>query len=261
MAVTDPAKTISGATRYDAWGNVIAATGAIPLYGYTGREPDATGLVYYRARYYDPSTGTFTQKDPIGIKGGINPYAYVQNNPVNLTDPEGLLPVGSVQVADSSYFSNWGSDAGNGTTSGANTSTSMAYVQNNPVNPSGLDGVSVASAITTFAGTIKSIVNPQTTAGQLVIGIVVDSTAQMLNIAPNKTLSNVGGITTGTLSTGLALASGGAGAVALSGFGLGLSIGNTINNLPVPGTNGLNIQQTITEGLINGRNPFNRNYK
>ncbi|WP_458250536.1 RHS repeat-associated core domain-containing protein [Geobacter anodireducens] len=122
VAVTDPAKTVSGVTRYDAWGNVIAATGAIPQYGYTGREPDTTGLVYYRARYYDPSTGTFIQKDPIGLTGGVNPYAYVQNNPVNLTDPEGLLPVGSVQVADSSYFSNWGSDAGNG------------IIQNNPIN-------------------------------------------------------------------------------------------------------------------------------
>jgi RHS repeat-associated protein len=63
----------------------------VPTYGYTGREPDASGLVYYRARYYDPSVGRFTARDPVGYLDGINRYAYVGNNPVNFTDPNGLL--------------------------------------------------------------------------------------------------------------------------------------------------------------------------
>jgi RHS repeat-associated protein len=63
----------------------------VPTYGYTGREPDASGLVYYRARYYDPSVGRFTQRDPVGYLDGLNRYAYVGNNPVNFTDPNGLL--------------------------------------------------------------------------------------------------------------------------------------------------------------------------
>jgi RHS repeat-associated protein len=45
---------------------------------------------YYRARYYDPSIGRFISEDPIQFRGGINFYAYVRNNPVNLTDPFGL---------------------------------------------------------------------------------------------------------------------------------------------------------------------------
>lgn len=55
--------TQSGATqglqRFDAWGNKTQSSGTINQYGYTGREPDATGLIYYRARYYDPSIGRF----------------------------------------------------------------------------------------------------------------------------------------------------------------------------------------------------------
>jgi uncharacterized protein RhaS with RHS repeats len=49
-----------------------------------------TGLYYYRARYYDPRAGRFITKDPIGFEGGINIYAYVKNNPINMIDPEGF---------------------------------------------------------------------------------------------------------------------------------------------------------------------------
>jgi len=42
------------------------------------------------ARYYDPSTGRFLQRDPIGIAGGLNVYAYVGNRPTVRIDPLGL---------------------------------------------------------------------------------------------------------------------------------------------------------------------------
>lgn len=59
-------------------------------YAYTGREPDDSGLMYFRGRYMDPSLGRFSQSDPIGLAGGINDYTYVGNRPVNATDPSGL---------------------------------------------------------------------------------------------------------------------------------------------------------------------------
>ncbi|MCX5805761.1 MAG: cell wall hydrolase [Proteobacteria bacterium] len=92
VAVSDQTGATTGTQRFDAWGNKQSSgsTGTVPQYGYTGREPDETGLVYYRARYYDPTIGRFTQRDPIGMNGGINPYAYVNANPVNFTDPMGL---------------------------------------------------------------------------------------------------------------------------------------------------------------------------
>jgi RHS repeat-associated protein len=54
--------------------------------------PQAPHLAFYRNRYYDQSTGRFTQEDPIGYAGGSNLYGYAGNNPVVFTDPFGLCP-------------------------------------------------------------------------------------------------------------------------------------------------------------------------
>jgi len=51
-----------------------------------------SGLNYNYFRDYDSSTGRYTTFDPIGLAGGINGYAYVENRPTILTDPLGLDP-------------------------------------------------------------------------------------------------------------------------------------------------------------------------
>jgi len=91
--LTDSTGTTAQSYAYDAYGNIIQQTGSVENpYTYTGREFDAeTGLYYYRARHYDPRTGRFLQKDPIGFDGGdLNFYVYVGNSPLQFVDPYGL---------------------------------------------------------------------------------------------------------------------------------------------------------------------------
>jgi RHS repeat-associated protein len=92
--ITDVSGNIVQTYVYNAFGEIVNQYGNLPnTFTYTSREYDPeSGLYYYRARYYDSKIGRFLQTDPIGFSGGgVNLYAYVANNPVNFTDPFGLV--------------------------------------------------------------------------------------------------------------------------------------------------------------------------
>lgn len=92
-ALVDAAGGVAAQTGYDTFGN---QTSALPTrYGFTGRErDDFTGLMHYRARQYSPELGRFISEDPIGFRGKtLNFYEYVQNRPLMLKDPSGLIPI------------------------------------------------------------------------------------------------------------------------------------------------------------------------
>jgi RHS repeat-associated protein len=92
--MTDSSGNMVNKYAYDEFGNLSNAEETISnpfLYvGRYGVTDDDNGLLYMRARYYDPQVGRFINKDPVRYKGGINLFAYVQNNPINREDPFGL---------------------------------------------------------------------------------------------------------------------------------------------------------------------------
>ena len=77
-------------TIKDKNGNVVSTQPSANPFLFTGREWDSqVGYYHYRARTYDPATGTFLQEDPLGFVDGLNPVAYVMANPAMFGDPMG----------------------------------------------------------------------------------------------------------------------------------------------------------------------------
>jgi RHS repeat-associated protein len=93
VAITDQNQTIVQKYSYEAFGLPTPQDPSYRQpYTFTAREWDReTGLFFYRTRYYDPMEGRFISKDTIGFGGGdVNLYRYVENNPINIIDPNGL---------------------------------------------------------------------------------------------------------------------------------------------------------------------------
>ena len=96
IGITDPARSVTARYHYDAYGQLTGITGAAATtnpWRFASAYQDGTGLYKMGARYYDPTTGRFTQQDPI-----FNPldphqwnrYTYAGNDPINYSDPSGL---------------------------------------------------------------------------------------------------------------------------------------------------------------------------
>jgi len=80
-----------GSTAYQAINASITA--AAKRYRYTNMErDDETGLEYHSARYYLPWLGRWLSADPIGPRGGLNMYAYCNDNPTCFSDVAGKSP-------------------------------------------------------------------------------------------------------------------------------------------------------------------------
>jgi RHS repeat-associated protein len=79
----------SGINAYDEYG--IPGATNVGRFQYTGQIwLSELGLYHYKARLYSPTLGRFLQTDPIGYEGGINIYAYVEDEPVDNGDYAGL---------------------------------------------------------------------------------------------------------------------------------------------------------------------------
>jgi len=108
VAVTDSSGNVVASYAYDAFGALTSSSENFPNgwsnpFRYDGaqgvRYDLETGLYWMRVRAYDPALGRFLSHDPLGRLAALGldtqPYVYAGNNPVNWTDPSGMLFIGS----------------------------------------------------------------------------------------------------------------------------------------------------------------------
>ena len=117
-ALTNSQGVVTDRYSYDAFGQLLSSTGTtVNSFFYTGEQKDdAAGLYYLRARYYDPAIGRFLTQDPYQGSpqepSSLHKYVYVQNNPVNRTDPLGLYGpeegTAAHQLIGEFYIGVWG---------------------------------------------------------------------------------------------------------------------------------------------------------
>ena len=97
--LTGSAGTVTGTITFDAYGNKIESTGTVSPLGYDGQYTSSdTGLIYMRARTYDPKTAQFLSEDPLTAMTRM-PYTYAKDNPENKGDPAGLVASASEPCA------------------------------------------------------------------------------------------------------------------------------------------------------------------
>lgn len=147
IATTDNSAVVTNKNKYSPFGE---GTPAGTTFGFQGQRFDVeTGLYYMKARHYDPKTGRFLQPDPIGYEfGELNLYTFVQNDPLNLTDPFGLAPDVVTPGA--------GGHAGAGSPGGVDTGGTTTA------------GSPVGSRFTRASGTTESIQKSGTGAGKII---------------------------------------------------------------------------------------------
>jgi RHS repeat-associated protein len=115
--LTDTNGAVTDTYDYDAFGNLVHATGSTPNeYLFAGERFDPNvGFYYLRARYMNPANGRFLTRDlhegTIFEPATLHKYLYVANDPVNKTDPSGLMYLAELAVAGGATLPGYGQDA------------------------------------------------------------------------------------------------------------------------------------------------------
>ncbi|WP_116811997.1 RHS repeat-associated core domain-containing protein [Steroidobacter cummioxidans] len=96
IAISDASGALFGINRYDEHG--MPASDNVGRFQFTGQTwmPEVK-LYYFKARFYSASLGRFLQTDPIGYAAGMNLYAYVRGDVINMRDPTGLMNEGVIE--------------------------------------------------------------------------------------------------------------------------------------------------------------------
>jgi RHS repeat-associated protein len=101
--------------EYDGFGNSLVSTGSLAAdfphrFSTKPLDPE-TGLYYYTYRWYDPLTGRWPSRDPIGERGGLNLYGFVGNDGVNKLDVLGLAEPATHKVGKCEVYIYYGHSA------------------------------------------------------------------------------------------------------------------------------------------------------
>ncbi|EAS1760873.1 RHS repeat-associated core domain-containing protein [Salmonella enterica] len=99
MRLTDERGGVAWSQSAGPWGAWSEQTGSVrnPLRFQGQYFDEESGLHYNRYRYYEPESGRYISADPIGLRGGLNLYAYVKN-PLTWSDPLGLAGCANVDA-------------------------------------------------------------------------------------------------------------------------------------------------------------------
>ncbi len=100
---------------YPYGGERVTSSGSGNPYKFTGKERDSeSGLYNFGARYHSPQYQRFMSADPAGLAVAdlsnpqtLNQYAYVNNNPINMTDPTGLCGFEDDSSCDDGFSISW----------------------------------------------------------------------------------------------------------------------------------------------------------
>jgi RHS repeat-associated protein len=110
-ALTDGIGAVRGTFTYDPFGNLTASSGdSTSTFGYASEYRDTeSALTFLRARYYDPATGQFINRDAL-VTSTRQPYGYASGNPINASDPSGLW-CGAIDLSAIAWLPNTGASS------------------------------------------------------------------------------------------------------------------------------------------------------
>jgi RHS repeat-associated protein len=207
--LTDQTGAIVGTYSYYPYGVLLAHDGGESTpFGYTGQYTDRSGLIYLRARYYDPATAQFISVDPM-LDQTRGWYAYAGADPLDATDPSrlhlcdvdagGSCTTGGSDTAGTTGLIAAPTSIGGGTDSGSVSSGAEPSPMPHPGDPAGAAGPTLPCGLSGGATELDSTLSRlnslygSTAAGAGAARQSVSDAARLLSRSPDPAVRSAAG--------------------------------------------------------------------